>query len=312
MIPTYFSRLSTKFLIILSIFCLYPAAPRAEGGLTKAIQISSQSLIERDTRILATTAAKRLDAILDPLFADFHSRVTLFGEWAFGWRTGYRLLRQGMLTAITLPFSESSELSKVNTVWDELIASKFNELVLEPSGGVAELRSMHDRWRANLRPIVEYVLADTVRTVALLHGQAMPLLQDDADEGFTAEDEFPFVSEVTAAASPIKMRAARPLLSRITLRPPVAAAVTAAGEAIGNQTETLLGSVSNLAAVIVAFLSIDYMLSQTDAGIHRPNLELEVHRVLENEHKRLRKVWLAEQQAEVEARLTQIRPFLQH
>jgi len=275
-----------------------------------ALRLSSQALIERDTRLLATTAAKRLDALLDPLFSDFHSRVTLFGEWAFGWRTGYRLLREGMLTAIALPFSDSPELARVNTAWDGLIAGKFNELVLEPSGGIAVLHNMHDHWRASLRPVVEHVIADTVRTVALLNGQVMPLLQDDDADGFIQAGEFPFVAEVTAVASPIKMRAARPLLSRITLRPPVAAAVTAAGEAIGNQTETLLGSVSNLAAVVIAFLSIDYMLSQTDAGIHRPNLESEVHRVLENEHQRLRKAWLAAQQAEVETRLAQIRPFL--
>lgn len=271
---------------------------------------SSQILIERDTRILATTAAKRLDALLDPLFSDFHNRVPLFGEWAFGWRTGYRMLREGMLTAIALPFSDTPELARINTVWDDLIAGKFNELVLEPSGGVAALRNLHDQWRSGLRPTVERVLADTVRTIALLNGQAMPLLQDDDPEGISPEEEFPFVAQVTAAASPIKVRAARPLLSRITLRPPVAAAVTAAGEAIGNQTETLLGSVSNLAAVIVAFLSIDYMLSQTDAGLYRPNLEAEIHRVLENQHQRLRSDWLAEQQNDVAARLAQIRPFL--
>ncbi|CAK0739708.1 hypothetical protein CCP3SC15_1050008 [Gammaproteobacteria bacterium] len=271
---------------------------------------SSQTLVERDTRLLAATAAERLDAVLDPLFSDFHNRVPAFGEWAFGWRTGYRLLREGMLTAITLPFVKSPRLEQVNSAWDELIATKFDELVLHPAGGIPALRSAHERWLADMRPTVDAVIADTVRTVALLHGQTPPLQLGEESGEASPTEEVPILSEISTATGPIKARTARPLLARLTIRPPVAAAVTAAGEAIGNQGETLLGGASTLAATIVAFLSIDYMLSQTDASIHRAGLEAEVHRVLENQHQSLRSTWLAEEQAKIDTRLARVRPLL--
>jgi hypothetical protein len=282
------------------------------------VTTSSKDLIERDTRLLAVTAAERLDTILDPLFANFHNRVPDFGEWAFGWRTGYRFLREGMLAAVSLPFRETPELEYVNSTWNRLITNKFNELVLDPVGGIPALHNAHEHWLAEMRPTVDMVMMDTVHTVALLYGripslpQTETLPQEDtlAEETTLTEEQAALLTKVSAASSAIKLRAARPLLSRLTIRPPVAAAVTAAGTAIGNQTETWLGSISNLGAVIVAFLSIDYMLSQTDAGIHRPTLEADVHRVLDNEHQRLRKTWLAEQQATVDAQVEKIRSLL--
>jgi hypothetical protein len=277
------------------------------------VTTSSETLLERDTRILANTAAERLDTILEPLFADFHSRVPEFGEWAFGWRTGYKFLREGMLTAITLPFSQFHRMEKIDSVWNELIATKFNDLVLQPAGGIPALERAHEQWLKEMRPTVDKVMMDTLRTVTLLHGQALSSQIADEweeDQPLPPEPSPLLMANVSSAASTIKIRTARPLLARLTIRPPVAAAVTAAGEAIGNQTETLIGSVSNLGAVIVAFLSIDYMLSQTDAGLHRPGLEADIHRIIENEHQRMRKTWLAEQQTIIDTRLSRISPLL--
>ena|GEM_PF-3060517 len=272
---------------------------------------STQAMVNRDTHLLAATAAERLDAVLDPLFADFHSRVPDFGEWAFGWRTGYRLLREGMLTAITLPFVKSPRLERIDSAWDESIATKFDELVLRPAGGIPALRSAHERWLAEMRPTVDAVVTDTLHTVALLHGQMLSSpLAEESEESLPTTEEVPIIDKVTTTTGPIKARAARPLLARLAIRPPVAAAVTAAGEAIGNQGETLLGSASTLGAIVVTFLSIDYMLSQTDASIHRAGLEAEVNRVLEEEHQSLRKTWLAEEQVRIDARLARIRPLL--
>ncbi|CAK0764539.1 hypothetical protein CCP3SC1AL1_3570001 [Gammaproteobacteria bacterium] len=276
------------------------------------INTSAQSLLERDTRLLTVTAAERLDAAIDPLFTDFHSHVPEFGEWAFGWRTGYRFMRQGMLTAITLPFVKPPRLEKIDSAWDDMIAEKFEELVLHPVGGIPALRAAHDRWLAEMRPTVEAVLNDTLRTMVLLRGQSAPLLAKNTANAklSPATEEIDLFSAVATASGPIKARTARPLLARLAVRPPVAAAVTAAGEAIGHEAQTIFGVATNFAATLFAFFSIDYMLSQTDASLHRAGLEAEIHQVLENEHKSLRKSWLEEEAAEIETHMARLRPMM--
>jgi hypothetical protein len=145
----------------------------------------------------------------------------------------------------------------------------------------------------------------------LLYGKTLPFRPAETpEENIPATEPVSLRSEVSVAAGSIKMRAARPLLARLTIRPPVAAAVTAAGEAIGHQTETLLGSVSNLSVIIMTFLYFDYMFSQVDTGLHRPGLEAEIHKILNNEHQRLRAAWLTEEQTTIATRMAQIHPFL--
>ena len=270
---------------------------------------SSQELIDRDSRLLAATAAERLDAVLDPLFMDFHDRVPTFGEWAFGWRTGYRFLRDGMLTAITLPFADPPRMGKINSAWDELIASKFDELVLHPAGGVPALRSAHERWLADMRPIVDAVAMDTLRTITLLHGQAQALPPRESLPP-TPTEKVHLLDELPAITDPVKYSAARPLLTRFLVRPHVASAVAAAGAAMGNEGTTLIGSATQLGATIFSFLTFDFMFNQINSAVYRSGLEEDVYRVLENEHQELRKTWLAEEQERIDARLAQTRLFL--
>ncbi len=289
----------------------YPPKEVAAGTTPTPAQMTTpiQTLIERDRNLLAATAAERLDAAIDPLFADFHDRVPAFGEWAFAWRTGYRMLRDGMLTAITIPFSDPPRVEKIDSAWDELIAGKFDELVLHPAGGVPALRSAHERWLADMRPIVDAVLADTLRTVTLLHGETHALPPKEA-QATPLTEKVHILDNIPDTTDPVKVNAARPLLSRFLIRPHVATAVAAAGAAIGNQGETWLGWTSQLGATITSYLMIDFILSQTGAGIYRPGLEADVHHVLENEQQNLRKTWLAEEQERIDARLAQIRPLL--
>ena len=85
----------------------------------------------------------------------------------------------------------------------------------------------------------------------------------------------------------------RPLLTRIILRPPIAATVTVAGEYISGYGDFgFFGTITGFAATIAGFLSVDYLISRVDAAISQQHLEIEVHRALDQEHERLRQEWL--------------------
>jgi hypothetical protein len=273
----------------------------------------NQALLERDAELLASMAAGRLDAILDPMFADYHRHVPDFAAWAFQWRTSYALLRRGVVTAITLPFADPPRLQRFGEAWDELIAAKFDELVLRPEGGITGLRGARNRWESEIQPILDAVVTDALLTAALLRGQDpsprtwKPVVANET----TNNEAIPLLAAIGAASHPIKVHAVRPLLTRLTIRPPVAAAVTAAGEALSSYGNlAFLGSVSGLVATVGGFLSIDYLISRADAAIHQQALEVEIHRVLDTEHEDLRQSWLVAIQPDIDIHLARARKIL--
>ncbi len=293
-----------------------PEAPptSAEERLT----IRSQLLLERDVRLLTEVAAKHLDSLLGPLFEDYHARVGDFATWAFQWRTGYALLRRGVFAVATAPFSDPPFADHVSSAWNDLIAAKFEELVLRPAGGTAALHSVRNRWLIYLNPVMDAVMTDTLLTASLLRGREPPSREiwnrGDALSPFRDEDEAPLLEAVGTASNPVKARMVRPLFTRFTIRPQIAAAVAATGQNIGTlgglSDLGIIGSVASLATTIGAFLSIDYMISRADATLHQDDLEAEIHRVLENEHAALRESWLATIQTEIDRRVAVARLLL--
>jgi len=282
-------------------------------GVPEDLVARSQALLERDGQLLTSMVAGRLDAILDPMFAAYHRHVPDFAAWAFQWRTSYSLLRRGVLTAVTLPFAAPPRMQRFGEAWDDLIAAKFEELVLRPEGGIAGLRGARNRWEMEVHPILSAMVTDTLLTVALLRGQDPSPRSWEPVIGETADDEaIPLLAAIGAVASPIKIHAVRPLLTRLTIRPPVAAAVTAAGEALSGYGDlALLGSVGGLVATVGGFLSIDYLISRADAAIHQQDLEVEIHRVLDTEHENLRRSWLVAMQPDIDAHLAQAHKILE-
>lgn len=277
-----------------------------------ALHLHFDTMLKRDADLLAGLAAERLDNTLNPLFSDYHQRLTEFTDWAFQWRTSYALLRRGAVTALTLPFSESPRLQQFGASWDDLIAARFDELVLRPSGGLAALHSAQDRWSTDIGSALEVLAQDSLRTIALLQGQEPPTLAEAVPPlGNTAETDAALQRVFDNATSPIKTRMVRPLVTRLTIRPPVAAAVTAAGESLAGAGEmALLGSFTSLAVTIAGFLSIDYLLSWADAALSRQEFEAEMHHLLDIERENLRQAWLASMQQEIDGRLSQIRALI--
>lgn len=274
-----------------------------------AFHLHFDTLLKRDAELLAGLAAERLDNTLDPLFSDYHRHLTEFTDWAFQWRTSYALLRRGAVTALTLPFAEPPRLQQFGASWDDLIAARFDELVLRPSGGLAALHNAQDRWSTDISSALDVLVTDSLRTIALLQGQEpLALAEAVAPLGDTAETDAALRRVFDNASSPIKTRMVRPLVTRLTIRPSVAAAVTAAGESLAGAGEmALLGSFTSLAVTIAGFLSIDYLLSRADAALSRQEFETEMHHLLDIERENLRQAWLTAMQQEIDARLTQVR-----
>ncbi len=275
------------------------------------IVIESKTLIERDKALLMTTATERLDAFLDPLFSDFHDRVPAFSEWAFAWRTSYYLLRDEVIAVVALPFSHPFDPEKLLTTWDEYIASQFDQIVLQPSGGIPALRSAHERWVVDMRSITETVAVDTLRTVALLRAQTQTPPPREA-AGITTEkiDILAKLSD-TQGSSSIKGSTLRPIMTRLVVRPHIATAVTAAGSAIGTQG-TAWGGGFQLVGTIASFFMVDYGINRitTALGGSEAALSGEMYHLLDLEHQEMRSTWLAEAEAQIDARLAQIRPLL--
>jgi len=288
------------------------ASSGVPAGVPEELVARSQALLERNAQLLTSIVAGRLDAILDPMFAAYHQHVPDFAAWAFQWRTSYSLLRRGVLTAITLPFADPPRMQRFGEAWDDLIAAKFDELVLRPEGGGAGLRGARNRWEIEVHPILSSMVTDTLLTVALLRGQdPLPRTWEPTIGKATKDETVPLLVAIGAVTSPIKVHAVRPLLTRLTIRPPVAAAVTAVGETLsGYGNLALLGSVSGLVATVGGFLSIDYLISRADAAVHQQDLEVEIHRVLDTEHENLRQSWIAAMQPDIDAHLAQAHKIL--
>lgn len=274
----------------------------------------SEALLKRDAQLVASKVAGRLDMILDPMFAAYHQRIPDFAAWAFRWRTSYSLLRRGVVTAITLPFADPPRLQRFGAAWDDLIATKFDELVLRPEGGAAALRSARHRWETEATAILNAMVTNTFLTAALLRGQDpsprtwRPLVPEEV----AGNEAMPLLAAISAASSLVKIHAVRPLLTRLTLRPPVAATVTAVGETLsGYGNIAFLGTVSGMLATVAGFLSIDYLISRAEAAIHQESLEKEIHRVLDSQYDKLRRTWLSAMQADINAQLHKAHDILQ-
>ena len=309
-----YPRIARRLAVVLC--CLPLAGAPAASAPADDWEARAQALLERDARRLAATAAGQLDALLPPLFEDYHARLGDFAAWAFQWRTSYRLLRNGAFTLATLPLADPPRAGRLGATWDAWIATRFEELVLDPAGGLPALHRLHQRWRREWQTALAAMVADTGRTTALLQGRIMPRPAWTA-AGFDSPSwnaEPPLTQLAEDVSGALKVRALRPLVTRLTLRAPIAAAVTAAGErlgALGGFGDLgLLGRAGQLVPTVAAFLGIDYLLSRIDAAIHQEALEEELHRGLEARQAALRTAWLAAAQAEIEEHLKAQRAFL--
>jgi hypothetical protein len=270
---------------------------QTQTELLQTLITRNQALLLQDEQMLIKKAAGRLDSILDPIFTVYHKRIPDFATWAFQWRTSYSLLRRGALTAITLPLSDTPELQRFSEVWDEFIIEKFDELVLRPEGGDLALRTAHNNWEIEIYAELKATITDIFLTTALLQGQDLALWawQPIAIENknTTSANTQLLAKAVNSVTTSIKVHAVRPLLTRIILRPPIAATVTVAGEYISGYGDFgFFGTITGFAATIAGFLSVDYLISRVDAAISQQHLEIEVHRALDQEHERLRQEWL--------------------
>jgi hypothetical protein len=291
------------------------AAARGEalGAVRQDLKSQARILLQQDRQLLAAVAAGHLDAALNPLFTAYHRHVPEFAAWAYQWRTSYALLRRGVVAAIALPFMDSPSAARFGESLDELIAAKFDELVLRPEGGGAALRRARLHWEADVRHIANAVINDTLLTVAMLQGRELPPQSLESTSATRNSDvgEASLLSALGAITGPVKTQAVRPLLTRLTIRPPVAAAVTAAGEALGGVTDlAMVTSVGGMAATVAGFLSIDYLISRADAVVHQADLEQAVNDALDTQQEHLRRVWLATMQAEIDARTSRVAAML--
>lgn len=268
------------------------------SNVVQELVTRNRALLALDTQILINKAAGRLDGVLDPLFTIYHKRVPDFAAWAFQWRTSYTLLRRGVLTTLSLPFTDAPKLQHLGAAWDELIAEKFDELVLRPAGGDFSLRSARSRWEVEVSADTKAMITNVFLTVALLQGQDLALWAwqpISIENTSTQQDAEALTKAIGAVTTPIKIHAVRPLLTRLTLRPPIAATVTVVGEFASSYGDFgFLGTITGFAATVAGFLSVDYLISRVDAAISQQDLELEIHRALDAEHERLRQDWLAQ------------------
>ncbi|KOR31729.1 hypothetical protein TI05_11770 [Achromatium sp. WMS3] len=283
-----------------------PTRKQTVKGIATDLIIRSQSLLERDTQLLVTRAAGRLDNILDPIFASYHQRVPEFAAWAFQWRTSYAFIRAGVFTTISLPFVESPGLQRYGKAWNELIAEKFDEIVLHPKGGTAALIDARNRWVKEVQVDIKTTITNTLLTAAMLKGQDIAFwnLQPMLINKQFAQATPSLATAISTATDPIKLHAIRPLLTRFTIRPVVSATVTVVGEALGSYGDLgFLGTATGMVATMAGFLSIDYLISRIDAAVSQQNLEIEIHRALDTEFEQLRKNWLLAMEAKINAHM---------
>ena len=284
-----------------------------QDNVTTDLIARSQSLLRRDVPLLRIKAAGHLDAILDPIFASYHRRIPDFAAWAFQWRTSYSFLRAGIITAITLPFLDPPRLQHFGEAWDDLITEKFDEIVLQPEGGEATLRGARNRWEIDVDTEFKNTITDTILVSALIRGHDLApwAWQPIAVENLAAKDADSLVDAIGAVSNPIKVHAIRPLLSRLILRPPVAAAVTVTGEAISNYGNFgFLGNIAGFTATIAGFMSVDYLISRIDAAVSQQDLEIALHHALDTEHDRLRHDWLVAMRLRIDGEVAAARNLL--
>lgn len=304
-------------LAALAVWLVFQTTPAPPSSLTRAVtalpspQPPVEALLARDRKLLVNLAAERLDQAMEPLFADFQQRVPEFADWAFRWRTSYALLRSAAVTTATKPFAGGGSPA-LGLGWEDLIFAKFDELILLPAGGLPALNLAHDRWRAGVRSTLDEVAGDTLRTLALLSGRVPPPLPEEVAAAPAAPGAASALAGIRAVTEyPIKIRVARPLVTRLTIRPPVAALVTAAGEVItGGGELALLGGMTSFAVTLGGFLGIDYLLSRADAAASQEDLVVELRRALELERETLRHQWMGEIERDIDRRLAQVRQWL--
>jgi hypothetical protein len=287
------------------------------GTYPRSLTQRIHTLSLRDARLLADLTPRILDDRLEPLFADYHARIAGFAAWAYQWRTAYSLMRQGIVELAGWPVTDTTERRGLSGRWDEFIAAKFEELVLHPAGGAAALRRTRDLWLDDLQYRLDGILTDTLQTASLLHGRPAT---GPAETGLAEPplpDPLPAMrGALQSVSDPVKLRAARPLLARLVIRPPVAAVVTAAGDGLaatfgGLGDYAMMGTLSGIAATVGTFLGLDYLLSRADAAINQDALEQELHRLLDAERRRLRQTWTAAARTAIDRRLAIVQAELE-
>lgn len=291
-----------------------PAAPVPAASSASPPVLQPDALIARDRRLLNDLAAGLLDVRLQPLFEAYHAGVPEFAAWAYRWRTSYTLLRQGVVELARRPFAGAEDERPVGEVWAELIAARFDELVVQPAGGVEALRELEARWLEELEPRMAAVLAETAQTYQLLQGDvARP--PDATVAPLAMVPVLPLFEDLSATTDPVTRRVVRPLLARLTLRPSVAAGVSMVGERIGGNVSWLaeypmIGSVTGQFSTVGAFLGLDYLLNRADAALNEEALAADLHRVVDSAHAAMRAEWLEAARAGIEQRLAPLQAAL--
>ncbi|KOR29941.1 hypothetical protein TI04_07370 [Achromatium sp. WMS2] len=296
------------FLVLFSSFdnSVLLATPQTKAQNQAELFARSQKLLEQDTQLLFKKASGRLNTILDPIFVSYHRRIPDFATWAFQWRTSYNMLRRGVITAITLPLTDNPGLHNFGQAWDELIAEKFYELVLKPEGGEYSLREARNQWELEVYSDLKLTMTNAVFTAALLHGEDLALWswQPTMVQDISNKDAAALAEAIGAVTNPIKIHAVRPILTRLTLRPPVAATMTLIGEGFSGYGDFgLFGSLTVFTATIAGFLSLDYLISRIDAAVSQQYLEVEIHQAVDAEYDRIRQSWLNNMEPQINAQM---------
>ncbi|MEI6412960.1 MAG: hypothetical protein WCP34_01710 [Pseudomonadota bacterium] len=260
-------------------------------------------------RLLEGIASTQLDVALDEPFRALHNRVPEFCEWAFQWRTSYRLLRTGVFALVTWSFSDapsSGFLMAPMTAWRDKIAEQFIALVITPAGGEELLTLTYRRWRREFNQMVTSVVIETRQNLALLEGRPPPAAPSPLpfDELSQMED---FLTAREASIAPIEVRIVRPLVARLVLRPPIAVAVASVSESLGASGNlSIFTNPTGWAVTLVSFFGVDYLLNRLDATLRQETLATQINQGLDRVREGVRERWLKVAREDVQRYLAEI------
>jgi hypothetical protein len=269
-----------------------------------------QRQIESDSRQLRAYAERSLDEALDPIFARFEERVPAFGEWAFRWRTSYLLLREGARSSALWALDSESK-SFADTVrgdWDQFITSHFENIVLKPAGGQVLLREAYRRWWERLASATFEAASENILTISLYRGNLAGI-----DGSAAALPDDPSLNRdfrpMGPAAEKLEMRMARPVAARLAVRPPVAAAAAAFGEAVSGVSGVIISG-GSMVVTIGTVLGVDYLLNRADEKLSRDDFEADIRSAISQAKADIRARWLNLAEAEIKRRMAPPRAML--
>ncbi|CAK0778002.1 hypothetical protein CCP4SC76_6530002 [Gammaproteobacteria bacterium] len=284
-----------RWILLISILVLGPAGWwRTLSATPQATEVQRHELWTSKVRLLEGIASAQLDAALDEPFRAFHARVPDFCEWAFQWRTSYRLIREGLLALVAWPFTRASSglLAAPMSAWQAKISEQFDTLVVTPAGGDELLSLTYRRWRKELDQAVTSVVQETRQNLALMEGHPLPATPSPLvfREAYRALD---FGNARESTLTPIEMSLVRPLVTRLTLRPPIAVAVASASESLGASGNlSILTNPAGWTVTLISFLGIDYLLNRLDANLRQEVLTAQIHQDLDRVKEGVRIQWL--------------------